>query len=181
MKASINKGVSEIISLKPISGDAAKFLAAGKELQERYSVDKFPYLKVLKLPGHNKISPASYPDLFKAATVRRRKLDGTFKDYHSTKEFNATLTDQEAEDALAEPPFKKSAVRQLHYPSLQAMYGVTPDEVNRVLNSWKKVVANPVDQFALLVEGLNKLSAGIDTLLSRSNQEQPRKQSTSTS
>lgn len=113
--------------------------------------------------------------------MRKRKLDGTFKDYRSTKEFNATLTDQKAEDALAEPPFKKSDVQQLHYPSLQAMYGVTPDEVNRVLNSWKKVVANPVGQFALLVGGLNKLSAGTDALLSRSNQEQPRKPSTSAS
>lgn len=102
------------------------------------------------------------------------------KDYHSTKEPN-TPTDQEVEDVLAEPPFKKSDLQQLHYPSLQVIYGVTPDEVNRVLHSWKKVVANPVDQFALLVEGLNKLSAGRDTLVSRSNQEQPRNQSTSTS
>lgn len=150
MKALINEGLSEIILLKPISGDAAKFLAAEKELQEQYSVDKFPYLKVLKLPGHNKISPANYPDLFKAATVRKRKLDGTFKDYCSTKEPNATLTDQEVEDALAEPPFKKSDLQQLHCPNLQAIYKVTPDEVNRVLNSRKKVVANPVDQSSSL-------------------------------
>lgn len=140
----------------------------------------FRILKVPKFPGHNKVSPASYPDVFKAAAVRKRKPDGTLKDYHSTKEPN-TPTDQEVEDVLAEPPFKKSDLQQLHYPSLQVIYGVTPDEVNRVLHSWKKVVANPVDQFALLVEGLNKLSAGRDTLVSRSNQEQPRNQSTSTS
>lgn len=81
---------------------------------------------------------------------------------------------------MAEPSFKKSHLQQLHYPSLQAIYEVTPDEVNRVLNSRKKVVANPVDQLALL-EGLKKLPARIDTLVSRSNQEQARNQSTSTS
>lgn len=91
MKALINEGLSEIILLKPISGDAAKFLAEEKELQERYSVDKFPYLKVLKLPGHNKISPANYPDLFKTATVRKRKLNGTFKDYRSVPPRSLTL------------------------------------------------------------------------------------------
>lgn len=83
MKSLINEGLSDAMLLPYVGYEAIQLNGAEEALRQKHSPTMFPYIKVLKLDGHDTVSPANYPNLFKAATFRKRRLDGTFKDFRS--------------------------------------------------------------------------------------------------
>nr|KAF6392742.1 hypothetical protein mPipKuh1_007918 [Pipistrellus kuhlii] len=56
----------------------------------------------------------------------------------TTKELKAEVTEQEVEDALQEPPFKKAKMTQLDYGSLKVVYGMTSTEIDALVKSDEK-------------------------------------------
>lgn len=66
---------------------------------EKHTKEKFPYLKILRLEGHERIVPQAFPNLFKAATLWKRKGDGTFREYRITKDLQSDVSDQDLEEA----------------------------------------------------------------------------------
>lgn len=66
-------------------------------LKEPHGEDMFLYTKALKLECHECLGPANFLNLCKVANSRKKKLDGTFKNYISTKEGLSRLTDYEVE------------------------------------------------------------------------------------
>lgn len=136
MKALTAEGLSETMLLPLTALEATELSREGTARDVLCA--KFPCLKVLTLKHHDLISPVRYPNLFRAATARKRRLDGTFKGYRSTKDPRAVLTDKEIEDAAAEPPFRSGDLRQRGYPSLQRLYGVSASDLAKVLHERKK-------------------------------------------
>lgn len=74
----VNEGLSLLPHLETKLSVSIKLKSA---LRKKHPPEVFPYITVLRLEGHETIPPAHYPNLFKVS--RKRRLDGTFKDYKS--------------------------------------------------------------------------------------------------
>lgn len=133
MKSLINEGVNHITVMRPVSEDAAKLVATEKEPFDQHSRERFPYLKILRLEGHERITPQAFPNLFQAATMWKRKCEGTFRDYRITKELQADMSEQDVEEVMMLPPIKKRGISNINYDSLKAVYGLGSEEVNQIL------------------------------------------------
>lgn len=101
--------------IRQVTADAVRFVKLEKKLTEQHTEKKFQYLKILKLEGHKLLTLQSFPNLFRAALLFKRKREETFKEYRTTKELNAEVSKQEIEEALQVPPFKKIKLAQLDY------------------------------------------------------------------
>lgn len=101
------------MTIRQVTVDAVWFIKPERQLIEQHPEKKFQYLKILKLEGHNLLTPQSFPNLFRAALLFKRKREGPCKDYRTTKELNAEVSEQEIEEALQEPPFKKIKLAQV--------------------------------------------------------------------
>lgn len=47
--------------------------------------DRYTKQGPTSLPGHEALTPVNFPNLCKVANTRKRKIDGTFRDYRSTR------------------------------------------------------------------------------------------------
>lgn len=99
MKALINDGIGHVMTLQSVADAAAKLVTVERELMEKHTKEKFPYLKILRLEGHERIVPQAFPNLFKVATLWKRKGDGTFREYRITKDLQSDVSDQDLEEA----------------------------------------------------------------------------------
>lgn len=114
MKALINDGIGHVMTLRAVADDAAELVTIERELMEKHT-KKFPYLKILRLEGHECIVPQAFPNRFKAATIWKRKRDGTFREHRITKELQSDVSDQDLEEALSMPPLKKRGASNVSY------------------------------------------------------------------
>lgn len=111
-----------------------------------------PYLE-----GHDTLAPANYPNLFKVANSRKRKLDGTFKDYKSNKESLAQLSDKEIDNAVAVPPFKKNLLCQVDFVGVQQLCNLSKEELTKVIESRSKAPTTEMDKFELVMNRLENM------------------------
>lgn len=114
IRSLISDGFSRVMMIRQVTADAVRFVKLEKKLIEQHT-EKFQYWKILKLEGHHLLTRQSFPNLFRAALLFKRKHGATFKDYRTTRELNAEVSEQEIEEALQEPPFKKIKLAQLDY------------------------------------------------------------------
>lgn len=57
MKALINDGIGHVMTLRSVADDDAKLVTVERELMEKNTKERFPYLKILRLEGHEYIVP----------------------------------------------------------------------------------------------------------------------------
>lgn len=98
-------------------------------MKQRHGYELFPYLKALKLQGHEALAPVNFPTLCKVANTRKRRIDRAFCDYKCTKESLSTLTDREVEDAISKPPLKKKTLSKADADALKEVFGLTDQEI----------------------------------------------------
>lgn len=134
MKSFINEGLSYGAMLPGVVTEIRAFLQAERELKE-HGEELFPYLKAFKLRGHELLAPVRFPNLCKVANTRKRRIDGTFHDYPSTKESLSTLTDKEVEDAVSRPPLKRRGLLPTDMDALTMVYSTTREEVMSITSS----------------------------------------------
>lgn len=133
MKAFVNEGLSRASMLPGVGSEIQAFMDAEKALQEQHGDTMFPYHKALWLPGHKRLAPVNFPNLCKVENTRKR-IDRTFHDYKSTKESLLSLTDREAEDAVAQPPMTKM-INSADADGLKSVFRATDQEINEATNS----------------------------------------------
>ncbi|KAK1343062.1 hypothetical protein QTO34_015834 [Cnephaeus nilssonii] len=133
MKALINDGIGHVMTLRSVADDAAKLVTVERELMKKHTKEKFPYLKILRLEGHERIVPQDFPNLFKAATLWKRKRDGTFREYQITKDLQSEVSEQDLEEALLMPPLKRKGASNVSYDSLRIVYGISAEEIDRLM------------------------------------------------
>ncbi|EPQ14198.1 Zinc finger protein 572 [Myotis brandtii] len=122
IKSFINDGLSKASMLPGVGSEIQAFSKAEEELKEQHGDKMFPYLKCLRLPGHERLAPVNFSNLCKVANTRKRRIDRTFRDYKSTKESMSSLTDREVEEAVAQPPIKKNMMSQVEAEGLKAVF-----------------------------------------------------------
>lgn len=132
IRSLINDGFSRVMMIRQITVDAVRFVKLEKLIQQ-HTEKKFQYLKILKLEGHNLLTQQSFPHLFRTALLFKRKCEGTFKDYRTTRELNGEVSEQEIEEALQEPPFKKIKLAQLDHEGLKTIYGMSNAVLTQLL------------------------------------------------
>lgn len=135
MKAFVNEGLSRASMLPGVGSEIKAFMDAEKALREQHGDTMSPYHKALWLPGHKRLAPVNFPNLCKVENTRKRRIDRTFHDYKSTKESLLSLTDREAEDAVAQPPMKKKMVSSADADRLKSVFRATDQEINKATNS----------------------------------------------
>lgn len=124
--------------IQQVTAVAVRFVKLEKLIQQ-HTEKLFQYLKILKLEGHYLLTPQLFPHLFRAALLFKRKRKRTFKDYRTTRELNAEVSEQEIEEALQEPPFKKIKLAQLDHEGLKTIYGMSNADIDSVVNSGEKI------------------------------------------
>ncbi|EPQ11842.1 Nucleoprotein [Myotis brandtii] len=135
IKSFISDGLSKASMLPGVGAEIQAFLKAEDELKEQHGDKMFPYLKCLRLPGHERLAPVNFRNLCKVANARKRWIDGTFGDYKSTEESLSSLTDKEVEDAVAQPPMKKRMMSQADAEGLKEVFRVSDEDINEATSS----------------------------------------------
>lgn len=122
MKALFGDGYTKGTTL-PGGDEIGAFIDAEKMLKERHGETMFPFCKVLRLQD-TALVPVHFPNLCKVANTRKRKLDGTFRNYRSTN-----LTDKEVEHAISYPPMKKRMMSSRDITGIKKSIPLSDEEI----------------------------------------------------
>lgn len=66
----------------------------------------YPILKPYAFKVHEDLAPVKFPNLYKVANARKRKVDSSFRYYQTCKDSLSKLPDHEVEEAVSKPMIK---------------------------------------------------------------------------
>lgn len=135
------------------------FADAENMLKEWHGETMFPYCKVLRLVGHEALAPINFPHLCKITNTRKRKIDGTFRDYRSTKESLSNLMDKEAEEAVMHPPMKKKTMSNRGIIGIKKVIPLSDEEIATGYSDFNKSQESRGSAIDAMIKSLNELIA----------------------
>ncbi|DBA13170.1 TPA_asm: nucleoprotein [finepatterned puffer bornavirus] len=112
--------------LPGVGREAAEFRQMEKDLKEKHNHD-FPFIKVLSLEGHERLSAQNYPNLFAVAIKYKSKHDRTFAAYAAKKSAACNLSDDVIQESLTKPIKRKAICNEADKDHVRKIFMIDPD------------------------------------------------------